>query len=109
MDVLSTNRYLTAIQHGFFGAMPVMVIGSIFLLLSNFPVEGYVDFMASIFGENWANFFTVPFNMSMNILSLFIFFGIVKSLADHYKVDAIGALRSEEHTSELQSRGHLVC
>lgn len=92
MDVLSTNRYLTAIQHGFFGAMPVMVIGSIFLLLSNFPVEGYVDFMASIFGENWANFFTVPFNMSMNILSLFIFFGIVKSLADHYKVDAIGAL-----------------
>ncbi len=58
----------------FSGAMPVMVIGSIFLLLSNFPVEGYVDFMASIFGENWANFFTVPFNMSMNILSLFIFF-----------------------------------
>src|SRR5437870_8737981 len=24
-------------------------------------------------------------------------------------LDPIGALRSEEHTSELQSRGHLVC
>src|SRR5207253_10343131 len=25
------------------------------------------------------------------------------------KIEALGVLRSEEHTSELQSRGHLVC
>ncbi|MDN6161605.1 MAG: PTS sugar transporter subunit IIC [Atopostipes sp.] len=87
---LDQNRYLQAIQSGFFGAMPVMIIGSIFLLLSNFPVAGYPEFMASIFGENWSSFFTTPFNMSMNILSLFIFFGIVKSLADYYETDVLG-------------------
>jgi len=92
MHALSNNRYLTAIQHGFFGAMPVMVIGSIFLLLTNFPVAGYTDLMASLFGENWSNFFSVPHQMSMNILSLFIFFGIVKSLAEYYEVDSLGAL-----------------
>ena len=91
MNALGNNRYLTAIQSGFFGAMPVMVIGSIFLLLSNLPVPGYTDLMASIFGENWAEFFTVPFQMSMNILTLFIFFGIVRSLANYYKVDSLGA------------------
>lgn len=87
---LDQNRYLQAIQSGFFGAMPVMIIGSMFLLLSNFPVAGYTDFMASIFGENWSTFFTTPFTMSMNILSLFIFFGIVKSLAEYYKIDVLG-------------------
>lgn len=87
---LDQNRYLQAIQSGFFGAMPVMIIGSMFLLLSNFPVPGYTEFMASIFGENWSTFFTTPFTMSMNILSLFIFFGIVKSLAEYYKIDVLG-------------------
>lgn len=92
MNALSTNRYLQAIQSGFFGAMPVMVIGSIFLLLTDFPIEGYADFMASIFGENWVEFFAIPFRMSMNILTLFIFFGIVRSLARYYKIDSLGAL-----------------
>ncbi|HLR92726.1 MAG TPA: PTS sugar transporter subunit IIC [Atopostipes sp.] len=91
MYTLNNNRYLKAIQAGFFGAMPVMVIGSIFLLFSNFPVPGYPELMASIFGENWAVFFTTPFRVSMNILSIFIFLGVVKSLADYYKVDSLGA------------------
>lgn len=91
MYTLNNNRYLKAIQAGFFGAMPVMVIGSIFLLFSNFPIPGYSDFMASIFGENWAVFFTTPYRVSMNILSLFILFGVVKSLADYYEVDSLGA------------------
>src|SRR5690625_5580410 len=30
-------------------------------------------------------------------------------MAETLRVTAIGNLRSEEHTSELQSRGHLVC
>lgn len=91
MTVISNNKYLVAIQHGFFGAMPVMVIGSFFLLLTNFPITGYEEFMASLFGENWSDFFAVPFQVSMNILTLFIFFGIVRSLAKHYKVDSLGA------------------
>jgi len=91
MQKFSNNRYLQAIQNGFFGAMPVMIIGSIFLLFTNFPVPGYTDFMASIFGENWSTFFSVPHTFSLNILSLFIFFGIIKSLSDYYEVDTLGA------------------
>src|SRR5690625_5767153 len=30
-------------------------------------------------------------------------------ISDDFGLDAVGIQRSEEHTSELQSRGHLVC
>src|SRR5690625_6724576 len=34
---------------------------------------------------------------------------VVSALQEHDGVVALGGGRSEEHTSELQSRGHLVC
>src|SRR5690554_5954694 len=35
--------------------------------------------------------------------------GICAAIMNKYHVDAVPHLRSEEHTSELQSRPHLVC
>lgn len=49
----SNLRYIKALRSGFFAIMPLTIIGSIFLLIADFPVNGYADFMASIFGPNW--------------------------------------------------------
>src|SRR5690625_6997494 len=38
-----------------------------------------------------------------------IILGAMRSIASTAWNDAIDAARSEEHTSELQSRGHIVC
>ncbi|MFL2134218.1 PTS sugar transporter subunit IIC [Desemzia sp. FAM 24101] len=89
---LDSNRYLTAIKSGFFAAMSILIIGSIFLLLANLPINGYADFMAGIFGANWSEFFMVPYNMTMNIMTPFVIIGISKSLSSHYKVDDVAAI-----------------
>src|SRR5690625_503065 len=45
---------------------------------------------------------------SANSLAMLLFLGLV-FLIKPWPAIAISILRSEEHTSELQSRGHLVC
>ncbi|MFS7004147.1 PTS cellobiose transporter subunit IIC [Carnobacterium maltaromaticum] len=89
---LDSNRYLSAIKTGFFGAMPILIIGSVFLLFANLPIPGYADFMASMMGENWTTYFMVPYDMTMNIMTIFVVFGIAKDLAHHYKVDDLAAV-----------------
>lgn len=55
-NALSKNKVLSAIRDGFLITVPIVIIGSIFLLISNFPIEGYNEFMAGIFGEGWTVF-----------------------------------------------------
>lgn len=50
---LSKNKVLSAIRDGFLITTPIVIIGSIFLLIANFPINGYTEFMAGIFGEGW--------------------------------------------------------
>ena len=67
--------------------MSLLIIGSIFLLFANLPIPGYADFMAGIFGANWTEFFMVPYNMTMNIMTLFVMIGISQDLSKHYDLD----------------------
>ncbi|MDO5048063.1 MAG: PTS transporter subunit EIIC [Anaerococcus sp.] len=53
-DTLSKNKVLAAIRDGFLVTTPIVIIGSLFLLIANFPIDGYADFMAGIFGQGWS-------------------------------------------------------
>lgn len=86
---LNENRYLNAIKDGLIGAMAFIIVGSIFLLLANLPINGYPEFMASIFGQDWQSFFTVPYDMTMNIMTVYIIIGIGRSLSVHYQLDGL--------------------
>lgn len=89
---LDQNRYLTAIKSGFFGAMPILIIGSIFLLFANLPISGYGDLMATVLGERWATYFLVPYEMSMNIMTLFVIVGISRKLSQQYHLDDLSGI-----------------
>ena len=52
-NMLSKNKVLSAIRDGFLITVPITIVGSIFLLISNFPLEGFLNLMTSIFGEGW--------------------------------------------------------
>ncbi|MDY5252723.1 MAG: PTS sugar transporter subunit IIC [Erysipelotrichaceae bacterium] len=52
-NVLSKNKILSAIRDGFLVTVPITIVGSIFLLIANFPVQGFLDMMTSIFGQGW--------------------------------------------------------
>ena len=84
---VSTNRYLNAIKEGFFGVMPVIIVGSLFLLFTSIPINGYSEFMTRLLGENWSQIFMVPYRMSYGIMSIYVVVGIARSLAHFYKVD----------------------
>ncbi len=85
---MMANRYLSSIKEGFFGATPVLIAGSIFLLFTSLPFTGYSDFMSGIFGEKWMDFFYFPYQVSFKLMSVFVIVGMAKSLAKYYKVDS---------------------
>ena len=52
-NTLSKNKVLSAIRDGFLISVPITIVGSIFLLISNFPIQAFLDLMTSIFGAGW--------------------------------------------------------
>jgi len=91
---LDSNRYITAIKDGFFGVMSLLIIGSVFLLLGNLPITGYPEFMASILGKNWSSYFTVPYDVTMSVMTLYVIVSMARSLARTYGLDSISAITS---------------
>jgi PTS system cellobiose-specific IIC component len=69
--------------------MSLLIIGTFFLLLANLPINGYADFMASILGKNWSTYFTVPYDVTMNIMTVYVVIAMARSLAKTYKLDSI--------------------
>ena len=88
---ISGNRYLNAIRDGFTLALPLIIIGAMFLLVANIPIEGYGEFMAGIFGASWADFFNTVFNATMNLMTIFVIWGMANSLAGYYEVDGLSS------------------
>lgn len=52
-NVLSKNKVLSAIRDGFLITVPITIVGSIFLLIANFPLEGFLNLMTAVFGAGW--------------------------------------------------------
>lgn len=90
-EKLDRNRYLSAIKNGFFAAMPLLIIGSIFLLFTQLPFDPYLDFMESILGSEWKNYFLKVNSMAMDAMTIYVAFGVAKTLAKHYEVDEVSA------------------
>ena len=89
---ISGNRYLSAVKEGFFGAMPILIVGSIFLLFTSIPVTGYAEFMTRIFSEKWMDFFYIPYQVSYKLMTLFVVVGMARSLAQYYDIDGRAAI-----------------
>ncbi|HJA52468.1 MAG TPA: PTS sugar transporter subunit IIC [Candidatus Massiliomicrobiota merdigallinarum] len=83
---MTANRYLSAIKEGFFGSTPILIAGSIFLLFTSLPFNGYSDWLAANSMIN--DFFYLPYQVSFKLLSFFVVVGMARSLANYYKVDS---------------------
>ncbi len=91
---IAGQRHLQAIRDGIILTMPLLIIGSLFLIIAFIPIEGYDKFMADVFGDSWRTALLYPVNATFDIMSLVVSFGVAYRLAEHYKVDplASGAL-----------------
>ncbi|MGX6443242.1 PTS cellobiose transporter subunit IIC [Neobacillus sp. K501] len=88
---IAGQKHLQALRDGIILTMPLIIIGSIFLILGFLPIKGYPEFMASTFGDAWLTKLLYPVNASFDIMALIAGFGIAYRLAEHYKVDALNA------------------
>ncbi|MDR2008836.1 MAG: PTS cellobiose transporter subunit IIC [Alphaproteobacteria bacterium] len=88
-ELVGKNKYLIAIRDGFLISTPLLIIGSFFILIANFPIPGWADFWISIFGVNWENYLMRPVAATFDIMAVFAVMGIGYSFARQMNVNAI--------------------
>ncbi|MEG0497264.1 MAG: PTS cellobiose transporter subunit IIC [Carnobacterium sp.] len=84
---LGMQRHLVAIRDGIVISMPLVIIGSIFLIFSNLPIPGYSEFLSSY--GNLGQWFNKIVDGSFGAMGLVASFSIAYSLAKHYNIDGI--------------------
>lgn len=88
-EKVGRNKYLLSIRDGFLVSMPLLIAGSFFLLIANFPIPGWTEFWGRIFGENWTTFMVKPTEATFNIMAIIVVMTIGYSFAGHMKVNKI--------------------
>ena len=73
---LSSNKVLTAIRDGFLVGTPLIIAASIFLVIGNFPVEGYEAFVAKFLGEGWDGYLNAVIRSTFGVIALLGVIGI---------------------------------
>jgi len=88
---LAEQRHLKAVKDGLILSLPLIIIGSVFLIISYIPVPGYDEFMAKIFGDMWRTKLLYPVGVTFDLMAVFVSFGVAYHLANAYEVDALSA------------------
>ena len=86
---LGSQRHLLAIRDGFISIMPLAIIGSLAILVNNFPISYYQEYMTSLFGTEWTLLSNYIYSGTFAIMSLLIVFSISYNLADSYNNDPL--------------------
>ena len=89
---ITNLRYFQALRNGFFAIIPLTIVGSIFMLITDFPIPGYNEFMSGIFGNEWADYISPAYRATFNMMGL-IFAGTMSyKLAETYDMDKLTSL-----------------
>lgn len=86
-DRMNNNRYLTALRDGFMVALPLIIFGSIFVVIANLP------FLDRLIGEEafatYQDALGPASAATLSIMGLFVIIGIGYKLAERYELNAI--------------------
>ncbi|WP_311480223.1 PTS sugar transporter subunit IIC [uncultured Anaerococcus sp.] len=88
---ISGNAHLQSIRDGFALAMPLLIIGSMFMLISNFPIQSWMDLLRNteVNGNTIASYFSAATNATFTIMSIFVVIGIGYAYGGKLKVNQI--------------------
>ncbi len=99
-DKLGNQRHLQAISNGMMMSLALIVVGSIFLIIANPPINldlvdlntGNIFMKGLIAWKQWAvanyNTITIPYTMTMGLIGMVTAFGVAYCLAESYKMKA---------------------
>lgn len=88
---ISSTKALVALKDGFVLTMPITLIGSLFLLVGNIPIEGYGEFMANLFGADWDIGLNQVVGATFDILAIVTVIGIAYFYARNDDEDGISS------------------
>ncbi|WP_077328636.1 PTS sugar transporter subunit IIC [Virgibacillus siamensis] len=89
---IGSQRHLVAIRDGFVTIMPLMILGSMAVLINNLPIAPYQDFLTSIFGGDiWKKFGGNLWEGTFQVISILVAFTIAYQLARSYDKDALSS------------------
>nr|WP_304285591.1 PTS sugar transporter subunit IIC [Clostridium paraputrificum] len=88
-EKIGKNKYLISIRDGFLLTTPLLIIGSFFLLIANFPINNWTEFWARFFGENWTAYMAKPTSATFDIMAILAVVGIAYSFSRELNVDKL--------------------
>lgn len=84
-EKISNQKDLSAIAAGLARVTPLTIIGSIFFLLANFPVDAYKNFVAEI---GIQSMLLIPYNVTFALISIYTVFFIAYTYAQNEGLDS---------------------
>ena len=84
---LGNNRYLKAISSGFIAIMAATIVGSMFTLIGNLPIEAWTDWLAA---TGIAKFLALPGQCTTDLIALYAAFFIAYNLASSFDEQGAG-------------------
>lgn len=88
-EKIGKNKYLIAVRDGFLLSMPLLIVGSFFLLIANFPIPRWTHFWARFFGDGWTSYFSKPTDATFSIMAVLAVVGIGYSFSEQMHVDKL--------------------
>ncbi|MEW8973429.1 MAG: PTS transporter subunit EIIC [Tissierellaceae bacterium] len=88
-DKLGRNKVLVAIRDGFLISTPLLIVGSIFLLIANFPITGWSEFWTQYLGEGWEMWFINVSRATFSVIALLTCIGTGYAYSREIKGDKI--------------------
>lgn len=85
MAKLSEQRHLRAIRDGIVSTLPLIIVGSFFLIFSNPPIPK----LAAKMSTELAGKIAIPVRITVGLMSLYASYGIGYSLSKSYKLDGV--------------------
>lgn len=86
LTALSENTYLSAIRAGMVSVVPLTIIGGLFMVVAEFPVEAWAKFI-----EPWKHLLEYPFKATFGLLAVFVSFAIGHDLGKQLKQDPLSS------------------
>ncbi len=90
-EAIGKNKYLIAIRDGFLVSTPLLIVGSLFLLIANFPIPAWTNWLESVAinGSTLSSYFGKPADATFAIMAIFAVMGIGYSFAKQMKTNPI--------------------
>lgn len=85
---LGSNKILISLRDGIIVAMPLIIIGSLFLVISGIAVPGWIEWLES---KGIQPYLMKAVNGTFGLMGLVASFGVAHSIARQYNTDGVSA------------------